>query len=42
MTGDTHPIEQRIRDRGYLTDGFTSPSGFVRARVLLTATGCWS
>lgn len=34
MTGDTHPIEQRIRDRGYLTDDLTSPSGFVRARVL--------
>lgn len=34
MTGDTHPIEQRIRDRGYFTDDLTSPSGFVRVRVL--------
>lgn len=34
MTGDTHPIEQQIRDRGYFTDDLTSPDGFVRARVL--------
>ena len=34
MTGDPHPIEQRIRDRGYFTDELPFKDGFVRARVL--------